>query len=85
MQTELDQLSSRIFEQAGSEFNINSPKQLSEVLFDKLNLQASKKTGKTRVVSTAREVLEDRPASLWPTRCRPASWPVYSCSLKSPG
>ncbi len=59
MQTELDQLSTRIFELGGGEFNINSPKQLSEVLFERLNLQASKKTGKTRVVSTAREVLEE--------------------------
>src|SRR6185436_1118013 len=37
----------------------NSPKQLGEVLFDELSLQATKKTGKTRAVSTAREVLED--------------------------
>jgi DNA polymerase-1 len=59
MQGELDQLSARIFELASGEFNINSPKQLSEVLFDRLDLQASKKTGKTRVVSTAREVLEE--------------------------
>jgi DNA polymerase-1 len=59
MQAELDQLSARIFELASGAFNINSPKQLSEVLFDRLNLQPSKKTGKTRVVSTAREVLED--------------------------
>ena len=42
MQTELDQLSARIFELGGGEFNINSPKQLSEVLFERLNLQASK-------------------------------------------
>src|SRR5690606_18815026 len=40
-------------------FNINSPKQLAGVLFDRLNLQGTKKTGKTRVVSTAREVLEE--------------------------
>ena len=59
MQTELDQLSTRILELGGGEFNINSPKPLSEVLFERLNLQASKKTGKTRVVSTAREVLEE--------------------------
>jgi DNA polymerase-1 len=59
MQAELDELSARIFELASGEFNINSPKQLSEVLFERLNLQPSKKTGKTRVVSTAREVLEE--------------------------
>src|SRR5439155_628183 len=44
MQIELDDLSRRIFAHAGGgEFNINSPKQLSEVLFEKLNLQSTKK------------------------------------------
>ena len=51
--------SARIFELAGESFNINSPKQLSEVLFDKLKLPAGKRTGKTGVASTAVEVLED--------------------------
>jgi DNA polymerase I len=59
MQTQLDELSRRIFELAGVEFNINSPKQLSDVLFEKLQLQPGKKTGKTRVVSTAVDVLEE--------------------------
>jgi DNA polymerase-1 len=59
MQIELDDLTTRIYALSGGEFNINSPKQLSEVLFDKLNLQAGKKTGKTRVVSTAQDVLEE--------------------------
>ena len=36
----LDQLAKDIFKYAGGEFNINSPKQLGEVLFDKLNLTA---------------------------------------------
>jgi DNA polymerase-1 len=49
----------RIFELGGGEFNINSPKQLSEVLFDKLKLPAGRKTGKTRVASTSVDVLED--------------------------
>ncbi len=56
---ELSVRSSRIFELAGESFNINSPKQLSEILFDKLQLPAGKRTGKTRVASTAVEVLED--------------------------
>ena len=34
----LDTLQTKIFELAGGEFNINSPKQLGEILFDKLNL-----------------------------------------------
>jgi DNA polymerase-1 len=59
MQAELDRLSARIYELASGEFNINSPKQLAEVLFERLNLQAGKKTGKTKAVSTAREVLEE--------------------------
>ena len=59
MQKELDDLASRIYTLAGSEFNINSPKQLSDVLFERLGLTAGKKTGKTRVVSTAQDVLEE--------------------------
>ena len=59
MQAQLDELSQRIFALAGGEFNVNSPKQLGEVLFEKLNLQPSKKTGKTRAVSTAVDVLEE--------------------------
>jgi DNA polymerase I len=59
MQAELDELCVQIFGFAGCEFNINSPKQLGDVLFTKLNLQPTKKTGKTRVVSTAQDVLEE--------------------------
>lgn len=56
---ELESRSTRIFELAGEEFNINSPKQLSVILFDKLRLPAAKRTGKTKVASTAVDVLED--------------------------
>jgi len=59
MQAQLDELSQRIYALGGGEFNINSPKQLAEVLFEKLNLQSGKKTGKTRTVSTAVDVLEE--------------------------
>jgi DNA polymerase-1 len=59
VQREMDAKCSRIYELAGFEFNINSPKQLSEVLFDRLQLPASRKTGKTRTSSTAVEVLEE--------------------------
>ena len=59
MQVELDDLSRAIFGHAGGEFNINSPKQLGDVLFTKLNLQSARKTGKTRNVSTAQDVLEE--------------------------
>lgn len=39
MHQELDILRTKIYTQAGSEFNINSPKQLGEVIFDKLGLR----------------------------------------------
>ncbi len=59
IEAELASRSARIFELAGEEFNINSPKQLSVILFDKLQLPAAKRTGKTKVASTAVDVLED--------------------------
>lgn len=52
----IEKLTSAIFEIAGEEFNINSPKQLGEILFDKLRLPVIKKT-KTGY-STAQDVLE---------------------------
>ena len=42
---ELDGLSRRIFDLSGLEFNIGSPKQLGEVLFEKLQLPTLKRTG----------------------------------------
>src|SRR5581483_11820951 len=56
---ELAQRSATIFAMAGGEFNINSPKQLSEVLFDKLQLPVLKRTGASRAPSTAVEVLDE--------------------------
>ncbi|MGE5199866.1 MAG: DNA polymerase I, partial [Rhodospirillaceae bacterium] len=56
---EMQARSSRIFELAGSSFNINSPKQLGEVLFERLKLPVLKKTGTTRVASTSVDVLEE--------------------------
>lgn len=53
---EIDDLEKKIYELAGREFNINSPKQLSEVLFEELKLTPIKKT-KTGY-STNQEVLE---------------------------
>jgi DNA polymerase I len=44
LDSEIKELEKKIFETAGVEFNINSPKQLGEVLFDNLNLPVSKKT-----------------------------------------
>lgn len=50
------QLEQTIYEKCGTEFNINSPQQLGEVLFDKMGLPAGKKT-KTGQYSTAESVL----------------------------
>ncbi|MDR1925257.1 MAG: DNA polymerase I [Planctomycetaceae bacterium] len=55
---ELDKLENEIFQLAGHEFNISSPKQLAEVLFDELKLRGVKKT-KTSAQSTDIEVLEE--------------------------
>lgn len=52
----IEELQEKIYEEAGEEFNINSPKQLAEILFFKLNLPPVKKT-KTGL-STDEEVLE---------------------------
>ncbi len=52
----IDNLQKRIYEQAGEEFNINSPKQMGAILFEKLKLPYGKKT-KTGY-STSAEVLE---------------------------
>ena len=57
MSVEIDSIQRRIFFLAGEEFNINSPKQLSMVLFHSLGLSPSKKT-KTGF-STGMEVLEE--------------------------
>ena len=59
IERELARYTERIYGLAGQEFNINSPKQLGEILFEKLQLPALKKTGKTRSASTAVEVLEE--------------------------
>ena len=51
--------SAQIFELAGESFNINSPKQLSEVLFERLSLPALKRNAKTKTASTSVDVLEE--------------------------
>jgi DNA polymerase-1 len=56
---EMTDLSRRIFAAAGGEFNIGSPKQLAEVLFERMQLPVLKRTGTSRAPSTAVEVLEE--------------------------
>jgi DNA polymerase-1 len=55
---ELERVGERIFELAGRRFNINSPKQLGEVLFTDLGLPAPASRSKGKAVSTAQDVLE---------------------------
>jgi DNA polymerase-1 len=52
-----------IHQLAGVEFNINSPKKLGEVLFEKLNLPKPIKYGRGKTISTAVDVLEELAAS----------------------
>ena len=59
MEQEMGALAAEIYKQAGETFNIGSPKQLGEVLFEKLQLPVLKRTGTTRTPSTAVEVLEE--------------------------
>ncbi|HWG59916.1 MAG TPA: DNA polymerase I [Candidatus Acidoferrales bacterium] len=55
---EIARLESEIYALAGFEFNISSPQQLAEVLFDKLNLQPPRR-GRVKARSTAAEVLDE--------------------------
>jgi len=55
---EIGRLEKSIYELAGFEFKVNSPQQLAEVLFDKLNLQPPRRS-RMKVRSTAAEVLEE--------------------------
>ncbi len=48
-----------VYEAAGMEFNVGSPKQLGDVLFNRMNLPKPVKYGKGRTISTAVDVLEE--------------------------
>jgi DNA polymerase-1 len=56
---EIDDLAERIYKDSGHRFNINSPKQLGDVLFNRMLLPKPMKYGKGKVVSTAQDVLEE--------------------------
>ncbi|MGB2235330.1 MAG: DNA polymerase I [Candidatus Puniceispirillum sp.] len=60
--TRMESLAQDILQLAGEDFNIASPKQLGEILFDKMGLQGGKKA-KTGAYSTSADVLEDLAAS----------------------
>ena len=59
MEKEVRRLEKEIWKLADAEFNVNSPLQLAEILFDKLNLQAPARRGKGKVRSTAADILEE--------------------------
>ena len=58
LEREADTKAKEIYDVAGTEFNISSPKQLGDVLFNKLNLPIPVKYGKGKKISTAVDVLE---------------------------
>ncbi len=59
MEKEVRRLEKEIWELAGAEFNVNSPLQLAEVLFDKLGLEVAAKRGRGKTRSTAVEILQE--------------------------
>lgn len=56
---ELDLLTKKIYKMAGTEFNINSPKQMGEVLFGKMGIKTSKKKNASGSFSTKVSILEE--------------------------
>ncbi|KAA5606266.1 DNA polymerase I [Roseospira marina] len=67
---------------AGHAFNIGSPKQLGEVLFDEMGLQSGRKSSKTGAKSTGADVLEDLAAQGHDLPARVLDWRQFS-KLKS--
>ena len=58
LENDLRILESKIFELSGEEFNMNSPKQLGEILFDKMQLDPKAKKTKTGQYATSEDVLQ---------------------------
>lgn len=54
----LENFEKKIFEFAGEEFNMNSPKQLGEILFEKMQLDPKAKKTKTGQYATSEDVLQ---------------------------
>jgi len=59
LEAELEYLSKKIYEASGAKFNINSPQQLADVLFNKMNLPPSRKTKIKKGYSTSVNILQD--------------------------
>ncbi len=58
LENDLRQLEAKIFEISGEEFNMNSPKQLGDVLFEKMQLDPKAKKTKTGQYATSEDVLQ---------------------------
>ena len=58
MNAELAKIEGKVYELAGVPFNINSPRQVGETLFDKMGIKSRKKRGKA-TYSTSAAVLEE--------------------------
>lgn len=58
LEQDLKELETKIFELSGEEFNLNSPRQLGEILFEKLQLDPKAKKTKTGQYSTSEDVLQ---------------------------
>jgi DNA polymerase-1 len=59
LSADMQRIGEEIYALAGQRFNINSPKQLGDVLFNKMGLPRPLKYGKGKVISTAQDVLEE--------------------------
>ena len=57
--SEMTRVSEEVYTHSGHRFNINSPKQLGDVLFNKMELPKPLKYGKGKVISTAQDILEE--------------------------
>lgn len=58
LERECDLKAREVYDLAGAEFNINSPRQLGDILFNRLALPKPVKYGKGKTISTAQDVLE---------------------------
>ncbi len=58
LELDINSKAREVYDKSGVEFNINSPKQLGDVLFNQLNLPKPFKYGKGKTISTAVDVLE---------------------------
>ena len=75
---QIDVLQKEIFDLAGEEFNIASPKQLGEILFTKLGISAKKKSKKTKNLSTSQQVLEELSIAGYEIAAKILAWRRFS-------